>query len=140
MSRFRFLHAIREQLGISQSGLAKLLGVSTRAVQSYEQGWRRVPVHVQKSAALLCYLQRRRELGAPPSCWEAMACEPAMRDGCPVYRLRAGDLCWLVHGQNCPERNGGSWENEIAACETCPAMAPWLGPGRPRGPELAHSG
>ncbi|HPD16408.1 MAG TPA: helix-turn-helix transcriptional regulator [Planctomycetota bacterium] len=126
MSRFRLLRAVREQLGVSQSGLAELLGVSTRAVQSYEQGWRRVPVHVQKAAALLCYLQRRQTLGAPAPCWEVTACQPETRDACPVHQLGAGDLCWLLHGQRCPERKGGRWEKEVAVCETCPAMAGWL--------------
>lgn len=34
---------IRKTLGLSQSELATKLGMSTRAVQSWEQGWRTCP-------------------------------------------------------------------------------------------------
>ena len=58
------LRSVREALSKSQSDLAVLLGVSVRAVQSYEQGWRHTPLDVQKLALLLLYLQRRN--GSPP--------------------------------------------------------------------------
>lgn len=40
------LRLMRRRLGYSQAGLAGELGVSIRAVQSWEQGWRRIPAHV----------------------------------------------------------------------------------------------
>ncbi len=43
------LRHIRYRLGFSQSELAEELGVSLRAVQSWEQGWRKIPAN----AALL---------------------------------------------------------------------------------------
>jgi DNA-binding transcriptional regulator YiaG len=46
---------VRKVLGVSQAQMAALLGISTKAVQSYEQGSRSVPAHVQRLAALLLY-------------------------------------------------------------------------------------
>ena len=44
------LRTIREALNKTQHEMAALLGVSARAIQSYEQGWRPFPPHVQKMA------------------------------------------------------------------------------------------
>lgn len=52
MTREQFAH-YRTTLGKSQKVLAGLLGVSLKAVQSYEQGWRSVPTHVERQ---LCFL------------------------------------------------------------------------------------
>ena len=38
----------RAKLGKTQKEFGKLLNVSTKAVQSYEQGWRPVPLHVER--------------------------------------------------------------------------------------------
>ena len=43
----------RKQLGKTQKSLSKLLGVSLKAVQSYEQGWRAVPAHVERQIFFL---------------------------------------------------------------------------------------
>ena len=51
------IRQIRELLGKSQREFAGLLGVSLRAVQSYEQGWRSVPACVRKLARLTVHLQ-----------------------------------------------------------------------------------
>lgn len=42
------LKKIRARLGLTQSQLAEKLGVSSKAVQSWEQGWRPVPGPVEK--------------------------------------------------------------------------------------------
>lgn len=39
---------LRAKLGKTQKALAELLGVSLKAVQSYEQGWRAIPMHVER--------------------------------------------------------------------------------------------
>ena len=36
----------RKQLGKTQREMGQLLGTSIKAIHSYEQGWRNVPVHV----------------------------------------------------------------------------------------------
>ena len=37
--------AARQYLGKTQSQMAQVLGVSLKAIQSFEQGWRNIPVH-----------------------------------------------------------------------------------------------
>ena len=121
------LRKVREALGKSQSQMAWLLGVSTRAVQSYEQGWRPPSHLVQRFAVLLLYLSRRE--GAPKlaPCWEARKCSPELRAKCPAYELGAGDLCWLIPGPRCKDNGDGRWERKIDDCEDCAVMQAWLG-------------
>ena len=45
-SRAEAIRLIRRLLGRTQQELAHALGISTKAVQSYEQGWRKVPAHM----------------------------------------------------------------------------------------------
>ena len=39
---------MRHYLKKSQNELARLLGISTRAVQSYEEGWRNIPSSAER--------------------------------------------------------------------------------------------
>ncbi len=50
---------VREELKLSQAGFADLLGVSTRAVQSWEQGWR-TPSSVLQESILLALIAWRQ--------------------------------------------------------------------------------
>ncbi|MFH0813428.1 MAG: hypothetical protein V2A69_11415 [Pseudomonadota bacterium] len=47
MDKQEFSH-IRHQLGKSQKQTAQLLGISLKAVQSFEQGWRNIPIHIER--------------------------------------------------------------------------------------------
>ena len=125
---FSDLRAIREVMGKSQSQLALLLGVSTRAVQSYEQGWRGVPPSVQKNAMLQLYLNRRYEAGPGRPCWQVCACSPQEREQCPAWLLQEGQLCWLTTGNRVRGLTGRpTWEAKAAQCQKCPAMKERLG-------------
>ncbi|MCX5879496.1 MAG: transcriptional regulator, partial [Deltaproteobacteria bacterium] len=44
---------IRGYLGKTQNELAQLLGTSLKAIQSFEQGWRRIPVHAERQVLFL---------------------------------------------------------------------------------------
>lgn len=46
---------LRASLGKSQRELAGLLGLSLKAVESYEQGWRNVPSHVERLLYFLLF-------------------------------------------------------------------------------------
>jgi transcriptional regulator with XRE-family HTH domain len=125
LPRFADLRSVREELGKSQSELAALLGVSTRAVQSYEQGWRPIPPHVQKMAALLFFLSRRKEVHSLSPCWKVRNCAPDTRAECPAFEFKAGDLCWLLTGTRCGARKGVPWEAKLAECVNCQVMQNW---------------
>ncbi|MBM4032042.1 MAG: helix-turn-helix transcriptional regulator [Planctomycetes bacterium] len=118
------LRAVRRHLGKSQSELAAMLGVSVRAVQSYEQGWRHPPATVQKLAALMCHLAWRKDHGPVKPCWEVRGCEPAVRDGCTVYQLSAGDLCWMFERRHLKGGQGAACADRD--CAKCPVTRCWM--------------
>jgi len=123
---FTDLRMIRDTLDKSQSEFARLLGVSTRAVQSYEQGWRPVPPYVQKLAGMLLFLSWRKEGNRPTPCWKARNCPPDQRDACPTYEFGAGDLCWLLHGTPCKDPDSGTRTGQHTACVSCPVVGQWF--------------
>ena len=45
--------AFRKALKKTQKQIAELLGTSIKAVHSYEQGWRKVPAHVERQLFFL---------------------------------------------------------------------------------------
>ena len=49
---------LRKILQKTQPEMASLLGVSVRAIRSYEQGWRPVPVHVERHTVTSVRLDR----------------------------------------------------------------------------------
>lgn len=70
------IRAVRAALGKSQRQAAQLLGLSIRAVQSYEQGWRPVPPTVQRLAGVLLMTVRRHGRPAGTPCWKVNDCPP----------------------------------------------------------------
>lgn len=115
------LRGIRRALGKTQAEMARLLSVSTRAIQSYEQGWRPVPPHVRKMAAFLLCVSRRHK-GRMVPCWQIRQCSAEDRAECPAYRLGEGELCWLVTGDACPMIEGASAEEKAVRCAQCPVL------------------
>ena len=67
----------RNKLNKTQEEIACLLGVSVRAVRSYEQGWRIVPVHVERQVLFLVTKKKRNTKMLQP-CWRVKKC-PAER-------------------------------------------------------------
>jgi len=54
-SRARFL------LGKTQTQMAELLRSSAKAVQSYEQGWRSIPAHVERQVLFLLVMKQGKK-------------------------------------------------------------------------------
>lgn len=120
------LRSIRKALNRSQSQLAELLGVSLRAVQSYEQGWRPTPPHIHKLAGFLLFLKGRKTNGKSTRCWTVNNCAPQKRDACPAYQFNAGDFCWIVTGNYWKGKLQKSWQVKLAKCMKCPVTKEWL--------------
>jgi DNA-binding XRE family transcriptional regulator len=120
------LKSVRGAIGKTQSQMAALLGVSLRAVQSYEQRWRETPLHVQKMAALLLYLDWRRGRGDPRPCWTVTGCAKELRRCCAAHQFGAGDLCWLVNGTRCRAKEHLDWQDKIKICQKCKVTKAWL--------------
>ena len=41
--------SIRKNMGKTQKQMSEILGVSLKAIQSFEQGWRRIPAQLEDS-------------------------------------------------------------------------------------------
>jgi hypothetical protein len=92
---------IRQRLNRTQKDLAELLGVSLKAVESYEQGWRHVPANIERLLYYLLFrISRPRGKKGPP-CWNFKHCEPAARANCPAWISREGRYCWFISGRIC---------------------------------------
>ncbi|MFO7936798.1 MAG: helix-turn-helix domain-containing protein [Kiritimatiellia bacterium] len=108
---------IRKKVGMTQSALSKALGISIRAVQSYEQGWRKVPTHIMVQMLVLAAAYHSKTARKP--CWEIMKCHPEWLKKCPCYKTD-GKLCWLVTGGQSAPRKGE--DTDIEVCLKCPVV------------------
>ena len=109
---------IRSFLGKTQKQLAQLLCVSNKAIQSYEQGWRKVPSAIERQMLLLLTLKKSPDTNAP-LCWEIKNCPDEWRDNCIVWELKIRQYCWSMNGTSCQGRPQGSWDNKIQICRSC---------------------
>jgi DNA-binding XRE family transcriptional regulator len=92
---------IRAELGLSQSELGGLAGISSRAIQSYEQEWRKPSELVERMLLLLLVAHRRGARLSRFRCWEREECPPGVRKRCIAYVARQGHLCWFLTGTMC---------------------------------------
>jgi DNA-binding XRE family transcriptional regulator len=115
---------LRRSLGKSQSEIARLLSVSPRSIQAYEQGWRRVPPYVEASVLYLIYELKRNESDMP--CWKIKECPSARREKCPTWELKARGPCWFVNGTFCEGTFHRTWEEKMETCRSCRVLADLL--------------
>lgn len=122
------LKSYRLRLGLTQSEMAVPLGISKRALQSYEQGWRPIPIHVWERVALLLFLDwRAKNKGAAKACWQVRGCSAASRKVCAASRLGAAEVCWLVTGpEGGPTHKACAAGDGVACWENCPVTAAWI--------------
>ena len=91
---------IRGHLGKTQKELAQLLGVSSKAIESFEQGWRSVPTHTERHLLFLLALRGSHGKRNKP-CWVIQKCPMRTRLNCPAWEYKAGHLCWFINGTIC---------------------------------------
>jgi len=109
----------RKELGKTQKEVARLLGVSLKAVHSYEQEWRNIPVHVERQLLFLISRHRSRSENGSPPCWEVKGCADDLRENCSAYEFNCGDLCWFVNGTVCNGQICRNWQQKMAICRKC---------------------
>jgi DNA-binding XRE family transcriptional regulator len=122
------VRSIREELGLSQSKLAALVGVSVRAIQSYEQEWRKPSEMVERQLVLLLIAHRNGSELARARCWEQKECLPTVRERCIAYLTRQGHLCWFLTGTICEGQRQKSWTDKQRMCLGCSFMQSMLDP------------
>jgi len=112
-----FSHS-RSRLGKTQHQMAQLLGTSLKAIQSFEQGWRKIPVHIERQVLFLLAQKNTREKG-DAFCWDLQRCPPETRQKCPAWEFRCGHLCWFINGTLCHGEVKGSWQEKMEQCRKC---------------------
>jgi hypothetical protein len=116
---------LRAKLGKTQKALAELLGVSLKAVQSYEQGWRAIPVHVERQLYFLTVNQRRDgQARRSKDCWTIKKCDH--KKECPAWEFQAGHLCWFLSGTQCECTADKNWKDKMAVCRNCEVLTSML--------------
>ena len=123
MTREEFSLA-RKKLGKTQKSLAELLGVSLKAVQSYEQGWRTVPLHVERQIYFLLVNIRKNKPAKRKDCWNVKKC--ACKKTCPAWEFQAGHLCWFLNGTQCECTVNKNLKNKIEICRKCDILSSLL--------------
>ena len=123
MDRVEF-SSIRKKLNKTQKQMAQLLGTSIKTIQGYEQGWRIVPVHVERQ--ILFLVTRRRYRKPAKACWVVKKCSPDRKRECPAWEFRAGTLCWFINGTICEGTVQKDWHEKIKVCRSCEVLTDML--------------
>ena len=126
---------IRLYLGKTQGQIAQLLGVSLKAVQSFEQGWRKIPTHIERQALFLLAMKKLPPKKAKP-CWETQECPVETKRNCPAWEFRAGHLCWFINGTICNGEIQESWQKKMKICRQCVVFQTMFPPLRTMPKEL----
>jgi hypothetical protein len=108
--------------------MAEILGTSVKAVQSFEQGWRKVPVHIERQALFLMSNQKGVARKSRP-CWVIRGCSSENRESCPAWEFNLGHLCWFVNGTICRGKTQGSWPQKMKVCRSCEVFSQVMKPG-----------
>ena len=118
----------RLTMGKTQRQVADLLGVSLRAIHSFEQGWRKIPVHVERQTLLIVMLSRRADKPETATCWKVRRCPPGIRNRCPAWEFKAGHLCWFINGTICRGEAHLTWRDKMRICRSCKVFLDAVGP------------
>jgi len=111
---------IRNQLGKTQEELSNILCVSEKAIQSFEQGWRKIPTYIEREILLLHALAKTSVKDREPiACWEVMDCPEEWHRKCIVKELNIKHFCWYVNGTYCHGEYKKNWEEKIRICREC---------------------
>ena len=108
----------RLYLGKTQSQMATLLGTSLKAIQSFEQGWMNIPVHIERQVLFLLAIKKPSPNKVKP-CWVIRKCPTETRRNCPAWEFQAGHLCWFINGTICHGEVQKSWQKKMKMCRQC---------------------
>jgi len=109
---------VRHYLGKTQVQLAQLLGVSPKAIQSFEQGWRDIPVHTERHLLFLLF-QKKPVDESRRACWVIRKCPIETRLKCPAWEFKLGYICWFINGTICHGEVQQNWQEKMKMCRQC---------------------
>jgi len=98
---------MRARLKRTQKEIAELLGISLKAVESYEQGWRRIPANIERILYFLLFKMNQNLFNRGDRCWLDKKCPSAIRANCPTWITREGLYCWFLTGKMCRAEKKG---------------------------------
>jgi DNA-binding XRE family transcriptional regulator len=110
--------AIRRQLGKTQAQMAQLLGTSSKAIQSFEQGWRNIPAHAERQTLFLLAATMNQKKRSR-NCWGLKRCPRERRERCPAWEFQLGKLCWFINGTVCQGEVKQGWQEKMEVCRKC---------------------
>lgn len=116
---------LRGKIGKTQKQMAQLLGVSVKAVHSYEQGWRNISPYVERQMFFFISRIKRNPKDRKP-CWAIKKCPPENKLKCPAWEFNAGELCWFINGTFCCGDNCEDWTEKMTCCRSCEVFKPFL--------------
>ena len=116
---------LRKKLNKTQKEFAQLLGVSIKAVQSYEQGWRNISPHVERQIFFFISRIKGNQKNRNP-CWVIKKCPPENKEKCPALEFNAGELCWFINGTFCCGDDSKDWAEKMKCCRSCEVFKPFL--------------
>jgi len=109
---------IRRQLGKTQSQMAQLLGTSFKAIQSFEQGWRNISLHIERQVLFLfAFKNPYNRINVP--CWVIKECRIEWRQNCPAWEFQIGHFCWFINGTICHGEVQANWQKKMKICRKC---------------------
>jgi len=117
MDKEQFIN-LRKRLEKTQKEMAQLLGTSLKAIHSYEQGWRSVPVHAERQILFL-FSRRRENKQRLRDCWKAKKCPTDLKRRCPAWEFQAGKFCWHINGTICEGTVQKNWNEKMKICRKC---------------------
>lgn len=109
---------IRKKLKKTQKQLSLLLGISKKAVESYEQGLRNIPSNIERILYFLLFKLNMETLNSDDFCWEVIQCPENIRRNCISWIAREGFFCWFLTGKTCLGRKLLD-QNNIKSCFEC---------------------
>jgi transcriptional regulator with XRE-family HTH domain len=115
------LKRFRKRMNKTQKQIAQLLGISLKAIKSYEQGWRNIPAHVERQMFFLIANKRGKSEVRKP-CWVIKKCPPKKKKECPAWEFKAGELCWLINGTICDGTVHKNWKAKMKFCRSCEVL------------------
>jgi len=120
MERLEFKR-FRKKLEKTQEQMARLLGISVKAIRSYEQGWRSIPAHAERQILFLS--AKKDEIIQPVKpCWTINRCSQDRKEVCPAWEFQAGTICWFINGTICSGKDQSTWNEKIELCKKCKAF------------------
>ncbi len=106
----------RKKLGKTQKEMAELLGIALKTVNSYEQGWRNIPAHIEREVWYLLSNQRGNPTNSD-SCWDIVEC--GVKEQCPAWEFQTGHMCWFICGTLCECTKGCTLAEKSKKCRSC---------------------